>query len=86
MVCELVGVAMAGGTGRKAWVGTMAEDRPLDVPHLVGAYDSAPYLHDGRAATLRDTFRQHNALGRHGHADQLTETELDQVLEYVREL
>ena len=46
---------MAGGTGRKAWVGTTPAERPLDVPHLIGAYDSAPYLHDGRCLTLEDT-------------------------------
>jgi YVTN family beta-propeller protein len=77
---------MAGGTGKKAWVGTLPEERLLDVPHLVGVSFSAPYLHDGRAATLEDIFRRHNPAGHHGNAAQLTDAELEAVLEYVREL
>ena len=77
---------MAGGTGKKEWIGTLPEGQTIDVPHLSGAYDSAPYLHDGRAATLEEIFQKHNPTARHGHADQLTETEFKAVLEYVREL
>jgi hypothetical protein len=77
---------MAGGTGRKGWVGTTPEGRFLDAPHLAGAWASAPYLHDGRAPTLEAIFRQHNSSGRHGLAHELTSEELQQVLAYVREL
>jgi YVTN family beta-propeller protein len=75
-----------GGTGQKAWVGTTPDGLNLDVPHLQGVFDSAPYLHDGRAATLEEIFTLHNRAGRHGNASQLSRQELADLLRYVREL
>lgn len=75
-----------GGTGTKAWIGTTNEGQELDIPHLLGAYDSAPYLHDGRAATLEEIFQKYNPSQRHGHANELSNEELADVLRYVREL
>lgn len=75
-----------GGTGAKAWVGTTPEGQPLDVPHLVGAYDSPPYLHDGRAATLEEVFTRNDAAHRHGKVHRLSPQELRDLLQYVREL
>lgn len=80
------GGEMRGGTGVKAWVGTTAAGQSLDVPHLVGAYDSPPYLHDGRAATLEEIFTQNNEKHKHGSAHLLTREELRAVLRYIREL
>jgi cytochrome c peroxidase len=77
---------LSGGTGLKEWIGTTAAGQPLDVPHLRGVYDSAPYLHDGRAATLEEVFTTHNADRRHGNAAALSGEELADVLRYVREL
>lgn len=76
----------SGGTGMKAWIGTTNEGQELDVPHLLGAYESAPYLHDGRAATLEEIFEKYNPSQRHGQAHKLSEAELADVLRYVREL
>lgn len=76
----------AGGAGVKAWVGTTPPSLPLDVPHLEGAYDSAPYLHDGSAATLEEVFTARNAGQWHGGAHLLAPDELAAVLRYVREL
>lgn len=75
-----------GGTGQRAYVGTTEGARELDVPHLAGVHGSAPYLHDGRARTLAEVFTRHNAAGRHGHADRLTEPELAALLRYLQEL
>ncbi len=77
---------LAGGTGRRGWVGTTPEGTQLDVPHLRGACDSAPYLHDGRARTLEEIFSRHNQGRRHGNAHLLGTQELAAVLRYVREL
>ena len=77
---------MRGGAKRHEWVGTTKPGLKLDVPHLVGAYESAPYLHDGRAATLEEVFTKYNPDHRHGSADTLTAEELGDVLEFVREL
>jgi YVTN family beta-propeller protein len=77
--------SMLGGTAMRAWIGTTREGQTVDVPHLVGAYDSAPYLHDGRADTLEAIFERHNPEQLHGNAHLLTKDELAQVLEYVRQ-
>lgn len=77
---------LRGGTGMKAAVGTAAEEQPLDVPHLQGVHDTAPYLHDGRARSLEEVFGRYNRLRKHGKADQLSAPELADVLRYVREL
>jgi YVTN family beta-propeller protein len=78
--------ARFGGTGKQAWVSTTPESLPLDVPHLVGVYDSAPYLHDGRAPTLEAIFERFNAGRLHGAAHLLNAEELRALLQYVREL
>ncbi len=75
-----------GGSGQRAWVGTRPEGKTIDVPHLAGVVNSAPYLHDGRAASLEAIFQRHNPNGQHGRAHELTEAELGAVLEYVRQL
>ncbi len=75
-----------GGTGKKAWIGTTPGRLELDVPHLTGVYDSAPYLHDGRAPTLESLFTEQNAGPRHGKAHLLTPEQLRDLLQYVREL
>ena len=69
-----------------AWLGTTPKGVDLDVPHLQGVYDSYPYLHDGRAATLEEIFERYNTDNLHGKAHLLTPEELKDLLEYVREL
>ena len=75
-----------GGTGKSAAVGTTPAGRQLDVPHLTGVYDSAPYLHDGRADTLESIFTRHNASRAHGKAHVLTEAESQDLIQFLREL
>lgn len=55
----------------------------VDTPSLVAVRARAPYFHDGRAATLRDTL---DATGAHGHTAALTSTEIDDLLMYLRSL
>lgn len=78
--------ARYGATGKKEWVGTTDRSVGLDVPHLIGVYDSAPYLHDGRAATLDEIFTSCNTSRAHGKADRLTAAQLSDLIEFVREL
>ena len=68
------------------WIGTTPKDVKLDVPHLAGVYDSAPYLHDGRAATLEEIFSKYNPEHLHGEAHRLSAAQMQDLLEYVREL
>jgi hypothetical protein len=75
-----------GGTGKKEWIGTMARGVKMDVPHLVGVYDSAPYLHDARAATLEEIFTRYDPGHQHGRAHLLTPAQRKDLIEFVREL
>ncbi len=55
-------------------------------PKLLELYRTAPFLHDGRAATLKDIFKIHNKEGKHGEADELSDDELDDLVEYLKTL
>jgi len=69
---------------RQHHVGTSS--MPLDTPTLREVWRTAPYLHDGRAPTLRSIFSEHNPSGRHGDTEDLSNTELDDLIEYIRSL
>jgi cytochrome c peroxidase len=43
----------------------------IKTPSLLNLWDTAPYLHDGRAATLRDVLVKHNPQDRHGRTSHL---------------
>lgn len=58
----------------------------LDTPTLKGVWQSAPYLHDGRAATLEEIFTKYNAQDRMGVTSTLSAAEVGQLVEYLREL
>jgi YVTN family beta-propeller protein len=62
------------------------EGKAFDTPTLVEVWRTAPYLHDGRAATLHDVLTIHNPENKHGETTGLTETELDDLVAYVRSL
>jgi CxxC motif-containing protein (DUF1111 family) len=56
----------------------------IDTPTLKGLWQSAPYLHDGRAATLQDVFAFTG--DKMGVTSNLTQTQLDQLVRYLLEL
>ncbi len=56
----------------------------FDTPSLTGIASSPPYLHDGRAATLRDALEL--TRGTMGHIEALTPDDLDALVEYLRSL
>ncbi|HYJ08750.1 MAG TPA: hypothetical protein VEX18_07065, partial [Polyangiaceae bacterium] len=58
----------------------------IDTPTLNGVWESAPYLHDGSAATLRDVLTTQNAEDRHAFTSELSPQELDQLVSYVQQL
>lgn len=58
----------------------------FDTPSLVEVWRSGPYLHDGRAATIRDVFTQCNPDDQHGNTSKLTPGQLDDLVEYVLSL
>ena len=58
----------------------------IDTPTLRFLHDSAPYLHDGAALTLRDVLTTANAENRHGVTSQLSAAELDDLVAFLRAL
>jgi len=58
----------------------------IDTPTLRGVWDSAPYLHDGSAATLMDVLTTANAAGLHGAAGSLTGVQRQQLVSYLLQL
>ncbi|MDR2115109.1 MAG: hypothetical protein LBP87_01885 [Planctomycetaceae bacterium] len=63
-----------------------SDQKIFDTPTLIEVWRTAPYLHDGRYVNMKDVFR----LGKHGNnnglVDQLTEKQLDDLVEYILSL
>lgn len=58
----------------------------LDTPSLLGLWDTAPYLHDGSAATLLDVLTTKNPQDRHGVTSILSPQERTDLVEFMRSL
>jgi cytochrome c peroxidase len=71
-------------------VGTLASfDRPMDkfyTPTLIELWRTAPYLHDGSAATVRDVLTARNSKHQHGKMSDLSNQEVDDLCEYLLSL
>jgi cytochrome c peroxidase len=57
--------------------------QPFDTPTLVEVWRTAPYLHDGRAATMKDLLTVRNPGDKHGKTSDLTEPELNDLAQFV---
>ena len=57
----------------------------FDTPSLRGIYATAPYLHDGRAATLMDVLTE-NANDRHGITSHLTDDRVADLIAFLRSI
>jgi cytochrome c peroxidase len=53
---------------------------------LVEIWRTAPYLHDGRAATMMDVLTKHNPADGHGKTTALSKEQLADLVEYVLSL
>ena len=58
----------------------------LDTPSLLGLWDSAPYLHDGGAATLLGVLTTKNPNDRHGGTSTLSTNQLTDLIAYLLSL
>jgi len=58
----------------------------FDTPALIEIWRSAPYLHDGRSATLRDVITLDNPEDRHGTTSDLTDAERDDLIAFLQSL
>ncbi|HQX49087.1 MAG TPA: beta-propeller fold lactonase family protein [Planctomycetaceae bacterium] len=70
-------------------VGVLSANEPdgrYNTPSLIEAYRTAPYLHDGRALTLKDVLTIDNEKRSHGETEGLTEQEIDDLVAYLLSL
>ncbi len=62
------------------------EIREFDTPTLVELWRTAPYLHDGSAATVREVLTDANREDKHGGTSHLTGKQIDDLTEYLLSL
>jgi YVTN family beta-propeller protein len=58
----------------------------FDTPSIREVLRTGPYLHDGRAKTLKGIFTDHNPKNLHGRTKGLSDAELDDLVTYLRTL
>lgn len=58
----------------------------FDVPHLNNIYETAPYLHDGRAPTLEEIWTVYNPYDQHGVTNDMTKDQLNDLVEFLKTL
>ncbi|MCF7956454.1 MAG: c-type cytochrome [Phycisphaerae bacterium] len=58
----------------------------FDTPTLIEIWRTSPYLHDGRAATIKSVLTEFNINNMHGSTSDLTEKQIEQLAEYVLSL
>jgi DNA-binding beta-propeller fold protein YncE len=62
------------------------EANRFDTPTLIEAWRTAPYFHDGSAATIREVLKERNAEDRHGKTSHLNDEEIEALTAYVLSL
>ena len=69
-------------------VGTQGYDyyKEYDTPTLIEVWRTAPYLHDGRYETIREVIVEGKHFAPDNRLDQLTDQEIDDLVEYVLSL
>jgi cytochrome c peroxidase len=60
--------------------------KEFDTPQLLNVYQSAPYLHDGKAATLEEIWTRFNPYDTHGITIDLSKSDLNDLIEYLKTL
>ncbi len=55
-----------------------------DTPTLLGIYRTAPYLHDGKAATLREVLTKFNPKDEHGKTSHLNPAQIDDLVAFLK--
>ncbi|GAB4201619.1 MAG: hypothetical protein OHK0022_23820 [Roseiflexaceae bacterium] len=58
----------------------------LDTPSLAGLWATAPYLHDGSAATLLEVLTTANPANQHGNLSALTSQQRNQLVSYLQQI
>ncbi|MCL3781672.1 c-type cytochrome [Prolixibacteraceae bacterium JC049] len=58
----------------------------FDTPTLIETWRTAPYLHHGKAATIKEVFTKFNTKDLHGKTKSLSAQQIDQLTEYILSL
>jgi len=66
--------------------GPLDDTGRFDTPHLLGVASSAPFLHDGRAATLEEIWTVWNPKDEHGITSGMNKIQLNDLVEYLKRL
>ncbi len=69
------------GTGKG-----LDKDVEFDTPTLVEIWRTAPYLYDGRAATMKEVLTTHNPGDKHGATSNLTDNEINDLARFILSL
>ena len=69
------------GTGKD-----LDKDKKFDTPTLVEVWRTAPYLYDGRAATMKEVLTIHNSGDKHGVTSNLTDNEIKDLAQFILSL
>ncbi|MFQ6035164.1 MAG: beta-propeller fold lactonase family protein [Sedimentisphaerales bacterium] len=69
------------GTGKG-----LDKGRQFDTPTLVEVWRTAPYLYDGRAATIKEVLTMYNKDDKHGLTSNLTERQINDLAEFILSL
>jgi YVTN family beta-propeller protein len=56
---------------------------PFDTPTLIENWRTAPYLHDGRAGTIKEVITTYNPDDKHGATSGLSDAQIDDLIKYV---
>ncbi len=62
------------------------DNHQFDTPQLRNLYQSAPYLHDGRALSLEEIWTRFNPQDTHGISVDLSKGDLNDLIEYLKTL
>jgi cytochrome c peroxidase len=82
---ELLTDLKSHDVGTKGPLDLQGEDTFV-TPALVEVWRTAPYLHDGRAATLKDVLTKFDSDDQHGHVSQLNKQQIDDLVAYLLSL
>jgi len=64
----------------------MDKSLKFDTPTLVEVWRTAPYLYDGRAATIKEVLTTHNLDDKHGMTSNLTDNEIRDLAQFILSL
>lgn len=63
--------------------GKLVPQDKYDTPSLIELWRTGPYLHDGRYATVKEAITDGNHKNRRGNTSQLTDAEVDDLVQFI---